>query len=508
MLSCRDLLRLPSPATPSAVPPATSRRLLIVVVAAWCAFWVAGITGPSDLADNDHQERQAAYVLDVLINGNWACQQNQNGELCGKPPLYTWAAAVLSLPFHRVNRFSLFFPGALAVLGIMLTVWYLGRRCFGDWAGALGALAFLVSPSGTRILDLARIDGLFACTVFLAAACAFVSWQTERNWIWFWLAAAAATLAKGPLGLVLAAGGLIAHFWERRGHPEVRLRGSQWIGILLFFALTLGWFLLAYSAKGHDLLARMLGNELVHEAVKAKRDYFGFTKPTICILTRFLPWSLLALLAIWRVFRSPATDAGERRLERFLVCYFLFGLLLFSLGAHQRPDLVFPLLPAAALLAGRELARWLQPASGTRALAWLIAALAVCLVGFALYTHVFHRVDRDEDLLRTRGMRELATRFERQFGREYPLVICRDAPVTFQVFLNTFRSHVKYEAAAERLAQSEPILVLVKDAAKVRALLPPGTPCYEVMRWPAQGKASLTLLGNSPPPAPDAAVPR
>lgn len=501
MLSCRDFFCAPSAAAPSPALPATTRLLLLCVVGAWCVFWLIGITGPSDLADHDHQERQASYVLDVLVNGNWACQQDQNGELCGKPPLYTWLAAGLSLPFGRISRVSLFLPGAAAVLGMMLTIWYLGRRYFGPWAGAFGALALLLSPSGTRMLDMARIDGLFACTVFLAAALAFAAWQSGRGWTWFWLAAAAATLAKGPLGLVLAAGGLFAHLWERRGHPDMRLRGSHWIGVVLFFLFTLGWFLLAYHTKGPALLDRMLGSELIHEAVKAKRDYFSFTKPTICILTRFLPWSVLVILAVWRAFRHPATDTGERRLERFLVCYFLFGLVLFSLGAHQRPDLVFPLLPAAALLAGRELARWLQPETQPHLLRWLAVALAAGAVGFGLYTHVFHRVDRDKDMFRTRGVRELATRFEREFGKDYPLLICKDAPVTFQVFLNTFRPHVSYEEAARRLAAPEPVLVLVANPVELRKLLPGDAACHEVMRWPATGEVWLALLGNRAPPA-------
>ncbi len=499
MLSWREFLRGPAVTAPAA-PGVKTSAFLGAIALVWLGFWLAAVTGPCDLADGDHQERQAAYVLDVLINGNWACQQNQIGELCGKPPLYTWLATGLSLPFDRITRFTLFFPGALAVLVIMLAIAIAGRRHFGVWAGAFGALAFVLSPSGTKMLDLARIDGLFAGTVFVAAILAFNAWQTGRGWTWFWLAAAAATLAKGPLGLVLAAGGLLAHLWERRTDPTVRLRGSHWVGIAAFFLLTLGWFLLAYAAQGQALLDRMFGNELIHEAVKAKRGYAGPLKPTLYVVLRFFPWSLLAAVGVWRVFSRPAAAPGARRLERFLVCYLLFGLLLFSLGAHQRPDLVFPLLPAVALLAGREVARWLQPETEPRFLRRLTVALVLCLGGFLLYTDVLHR---DETIDLTRGVRQLATRFDREYGRSAPLLICQDAPVTFQVFLNTFRPQVSYEKAARRLAGPEPAMVLVAQPAKLRALLPPGTTCYEVMGWKApRGKACLAVLGNregSPP---------
>ncbi|OQY64577.1 MAG: hypothetical protein B6D47_13175, partial [Rhodocyclaceae bacterium UTPRO2] len=55
--------------------------------------------------------------------------------------------------------------------------------------------------------------------------------------------------------------------------------------------------------------------------------------------------------------RHPAVDAAARRFERFLFCWIVGGIVLFSLASHHRGDLLLPLWPAAALLAGREMAR-------------------------------------------------------------------------------------------------------------------------------------------------------
>src|SRR5207245_822367 len=98
-------------------------------------------------------------------------------------------------------------------------------------AAFFGALASMLTTAGLKELGLARTDGVFAFTVTAAALLAFRAWMTGRGWLWFWLMAAAATLAKGPLGLALAGGGLLACWWERRDREPVRLRGSHWTGV-------------------------------------------------------------------------------------------------------------------------------------------------------------------------------------------------------------------------------------------------------------------------------------
>ena len=66
------------------------------------------------------------------------------------------------------------------------------------------------------------------------------------------------------------------------------------------------------------------------------------------------------------------------------------GLILFSIAAHQRSRLIFPIMPALALLTGRELARlvarW-KPHWPPHALVRAVAGLTA----FVLCFLVFHR---------------------------------------------------------------------------------------------------------------------
>src|SRR5690242_13698067 len=107
------------------------------------------LSAPSNLLDQD-QENPAIYVLDVVKNGSWICQRDLGGGITSKPPLYTWCAAVVSLVVGRVNLFSLYLPGALALLGSAWLVLGSGRKHFGQRAGVLGALACILCSAGLK----------------------------------------------------------------------------------------------------------------------------------------------------------------------------------------------------------------------------------------------------------------------------------------------------------------------------------------------------------------------
>ena len=217
-------------------------------------------------------------------------------------------------------------------------------------------------------------EPVFTLSVTIAALAAFSAWELGKDgkkvWLLFWLMAALVTLINGLPGVALAAGGLFSYFWEKRSNPEQPAFGGPHLAaIALFLVMTLGWFVAASISQEPALIGTMFYTDLVSDAVSAFRDggqASDLLKPTIVLLVRYLPFSLPFLLALWRVFRHPASDPGERRFERFLTCWILFGLLVFSLARHQHADHLLPLWPACALLAGRELARLAKRIGKTR----------------------------------------------------------------------------------------------------------------------------------------------
>ena len=470
-------------------------RVALLITALTVALFAIRITGPSDLMDKD-QERPAAYVLDAVRNGNWICQRDWLGAVTSKPPLYTWLAALASLPTGRVSLVTLMLPAALATLGASLLVLGVGWTFFDRRAGLLAALTYLLSFVAMKQVALARTDGLFSFTVALVAMLAFRAWSTGR-WTWFWLAAAAATLTKGPLGVVLGAAGLTARWWEARSGATLRLRGNHVAGVVLFLVITAGWFGLAYRQVGHELVDQMLGSELVGHVVgdnKGAGPLANCYKPLLYFLARFAPWSVVACVGLVRVVRRPAAAEPERRLERFLFCWCVVGLLLFSVGAHQRGDLIFPLVPAAALLAGRELARWVRPV-GARAFG--CGVVVVMAGGLGIDWHNCHVQARQETCTQqTEGMRVLADQIRQQAGESLPLTHVDD-PFALQFFLNTMQTAVPVERAAKLLQGDAPAFVAVRNLPALKNQMAGDDSRLQVLaRWPSTGEAFVTVVGN------------
>jgi hypothetical protein len=154
-----------------------------------------------------------------------------------------------------------------------------------------------------------------------------------------------------------------------------------------------------------------------------------------------------------------------RRFERFLFCWFLFGLILFSLASHQRGDLLWPIMPAAALLAGRELDRLSRRA--TRIFDVSIAAVVLLMIGGFVY-YYFGRHAQIQKVRETVALNHVVSEITRYGGSQFPLTHL-DSPMGLQINLNTWRTRVTPEHAAALLRGPEPAFIAVSDLNKVQA---------------------------------------
>jgi hypothetical protein len=174
-------------------------------------------------------------------------------------------------------------------------------------------------------------------------------------------------------------------------------------------------------------------------------------------------------------------------------------------------------MPAAALLAGREVARWLS--------AWKLQTIWRSALGVTAVVLALLVVDHQWLLLgrravqRTLGMKEMAGRLRGSVGAQFPLTYAGRTSsglylYPLQFYLNTMRPHVTLDDAAALLRGSAAAFIVVGKAPdpKEDGGEPPadpldelrgklGTnapPLYELARWPEQGQAFLRIVSNHP----------
>lgn len=457
-----------------------------------CMFLIR-LAGPWKLMDLD-QERPVQYAMDIVLHDRWIVQTDSTGDIASKPPVYPWLIAIVAHARGGVDRVSVYLPTAGAIAGSAALILVLTRSVLGLWPGFLAALAFACSTYAFKMVHLARTDPLFAMFVALGAACAWRAWNSTARSRWivaFWLFATLATMTKGPLGVVLAALGCLAILFERRAPThapgerasealEPHDHGSRFprellahaVGIAMLVVVAGGWLLWAHAIEGRPVLDKLLGRELLGHAVRSERGdppLVGFWKTWVYFITRYLPWSVPALIACAFVVLRPARDLRERRFERFCACWLLGGLAMFCVFPHQRPDLLLPLIPPAAILAGRALAAWTR-SLGSRGRTILVGAIvAIALAGGATTYLVLEPRGRSapvgddptryDKIVRTREIRELAARID---ALDVPpgLLHFSAGPRALQIFLGVKEPFVDAEKSRELLASQSPAWVV------------------------------------------------
>lgn len=471
------------------------------VVLIWLCLAAIRLTAPSTLLDWD-QENPVSYVQDAVHSGNWILQRDTSGSVTSKPPLYTWTAALISLPFGRVTEWSMYMPTALATLGTALLLLWSGRSFRNELTGLIAASTYLLCSMTMKQMALARTDPFLMFFATAGSLLAYLAATGQQSWVWFWLIAAAGTLTKGPVGVVLAVGGLLANLWCRQ--PLARgWGGSMAAGIALYLTICGGWFLLAWHVGRDDFINKMIRAELVGHATQARSDRLAWVeawKPFLYWLGRFAPWSLAACVGFWTVLRRPSADQLERYLERFVFCWFGVGLMIFSIGSHKRGDLVYPLIAPSALLGARVLARLFEGARRTQLRRW-IAGATVVGAGYGILS--FHFLKPRAELGRSAVvLQQAAAELRREFPTGVPAAFV-DVPVALQIYLDVYRRVISFDQAAELLKGDGGALVLVQDLERLTtAAQSAGAPAGVRKFWELADGNKVYLVGNGRPLAP------
>jgi 4-amino-4-deoxy-L-arabinose transferase-like glycosyltransferase len=375
-------------------PNAARRRrdaLLLLGVLGLCALLYTVRLGDVAFLGKD-EPKNAQAAREMMRRGDWVLTTLGGEPWYDKPIVYYWTALV---------GYRLFGVGELGarigpVLAALLTVWLtavLGSRLLGSRAA--GALAALVLGTGLEFWWFARTavtDALLACLVTASLTAYLAAREGIRpglNLRLAWASAAAATLAKGPIGLLLpamvvGADLLLARDW--RGMRELRW-GS---GLALLAAIAGPYYALAIARSDgeffrdfflHYNVARFATDDLPHQ------EGFAYYLPVL--LFGPFPWSAFlpsAAIRLTRTFR--ALDAADRARMRTLALWVILPLVFFSLAGSKLPSYLLPAFPALAVILAGEIFHLARAPAGAGSFRLGAAAAILTLislgVGFAL----------------------------------------------------------------------------------------------------------------------------
>src|SRR5262245_45266644 len=324
-----------------------ARREAAIVVIACAALFLPGLSRVPFYTRGE--PREGLVVREMLESGRWLVPTRPAGEPARKPPLYYWVAAPALAALGSQPELALRLPSAVLGTAGVLATWWAARVVSGPRAGLPCAAVLAASFEWARAATSARVDMTLAA-MLAGVLAAWVAILAGRGRVVSRIgsgAAALATLAKGPVGLVLPAlavvGGALA---QRDARMIARLRA---IGQLLAAALVAGgWYVVAFAREGSAFLGVVVRENLLRfiDPEEAGSGHAHGAAYLLALgLVGLLPWTPLLPLAVRALRRRPWPPALV-----LAASWLVTGSLFFALAAAKRSVYLLPVFPAAFLL--------------------------------------------------------------------------------------------------------------------------------------------------------------
>lgn len=345
---------------------------LIVVV--WAVVYLGSMFSPPLMDDADTVHAEAAR--EMVEHNDWVTLKINDGfRYLEKAPFMYWCVAA-SYKVFGVHDWSARLPIALGMLALLLVVYRMGRRFYGDEGGLYAALA-LATGFGPFIYTRFMIPEMLVA-LWLAMGFDFFLTSLEQSergeqpsvWVCWGLAATMAlnVLTKGLIGLVFPVGTILIYLLLTKNLRHL-LRLRLVSSFLVFLAIAAPWHVLAGLRNPAQGEARgffwfYFVNEHFLRFLKKRYPADYDTVPLWLfwglMLVWLMPWTAFMVQSVKQVpaklkeFHTGLT--AQQRASLIFALWPLVILLFFSFSSRQE-YYVLPGLPGVALLLGGWLAR-------------------------------------------------------------------------------------------------------------------------------------------------------
>ncbi|NJN76004.1 MAG: glycosyltransferase family 39 protein [Synechococcaceae cyanobacterium RL_1_2] len=399
-------------------------------VVKWLAIaWLLGVCylafihdlGNTGLVD-ETEPLFAEASREMIVSGNWITPYFNGETRFDKPPLVYWAMAI-GYQLIGINEWAVRLPSALSAialvsLGFYTLLKFAPRHPY--LTASLGAGLMAFNPE-TWVWGRIGVSDMLLCGCMGGALLCFFHgynynygwandpndtpdqnqpqwnlWRPNRWYLAYYGLISLAVLTKGPVGVVLP--GLIilsfavcvGKFWEIL--KEIGI-GT---GVILFFGLTIPWYVLAYLENGQAFIDSFFGYHNLERFTNVVNGhdapwYFYFLVVLVGFApySVYLPWSF-AKVQWWKRSRLQRQPRQEH-LGIFLMVWFVVIFAFFSIAITKLPSYVLPLMPAAGMLISlKALTHYQESTKGLKItglinVLFLLALSAVFLLFTKLY---------------------------------------------------------------------------------------------------------------------------
>ncbi len=290
--------------------------LLLII----CLLTVVPFLGIYDY-NTKGEPRESIVSYTMIESGNWILPRNSVGEMAYKPPFFYWTVAIVSAIWGEVTEFTSRIPSAVAyILLTIATFLFYGRRVDRKLALATALVSFTTWELHRHGFN-CRIDMLL--TFFIVGALMmFYRWY-ERGMhgipLWAILLMSLGTLSKGPIGALLPC--LVTGvFLLCRRVNFFRAFFSMLAFGLLSLILPAIWYYAAWQQGGQEFIDLVMEENVGR--MTSTMSYQSCVEPWyynfITLLPGYLPWTLLALLALFgvdwkKIGKGNADEEGKKR---------------------------------------------------------------------------------------------------------------------------------------------------------------------------------------------------
>jgi len=340
--------------------------------------------------------RNAEVAREMLVTGDLITPHYDGFAYLDKPAVFFWMVAA-SFWAAGVNEFAARLPSALMALATLFLVWFLARRMFGATAGIRAGIIFATTPLVIAFSRIVIFDMTLTFLVSLAMTSFWLACESEFRRpafdVLFFAAIGVAAITKGPVGFllpllsVLAFAGVTGRFGE--------IKRFRWgIGLLVFLAVALPWFLAA-SRANPDFPRYAFWDESLRRFATGNAKRGGNVLYYVPIyLVGFLPWSFFLLYAgIQNAKQVRLLREKRLRCEAFLISWVALIFVFFTISRSKLPGYFLPaVIPLSILMARvwedaetREEPRpfWLRAGFVTVAILGVLVALSPQAFRFA-----------------------------------------------------------------------------------------------------------------------------